>query len=101
MSSQWKDAFNEAVERRVRMLQAAEDELMRAHRRDVTLDDLTEIDRRRLMHERIRQAEAERDALLYPALILADALSGNIAAPDVLLAAVAEVQAHRPTEDAA
>lgn len=73
------------------MTGVTEDELMRAHRQ-VSLDDLTEIDRRRLMHERIRQAEAERDELLYPALILADALSGSIAAPDVLHAAIAAVQ---------
>lgn len=83
------------------MTGVTEDELMRGHARQVRLEDLTEIDRRRLMHERIRQAEAARDELLYPALILADALSGSIAAPDVLHAAIAAVQSHRPTEEAA
>ena len=42
------------------MTGVTETELMAAHRRPVTLDDLTGPDRRRLMHERIRRVEAER-----------------------------------------
>ena len=41
----------------------SEDELMRAHR-PVRLADLCEMDRRRLMHERIRQAEERAERLL-------------------------------------
>lgn len=43
------------------MTGVTEDELMRGHERQVRLDDLTEIDRRRLMHERIRQAETRAE----------------------------------------
>ena len=54
------------------MTGVTEAELMRGHERQVRLDDLTEIDRRRLMHERIRIVEAEREELREHARIAAE-----------------------------
>lgn len=45
------------------MTGVTEDELMRGHTRQVRLADLCEMDRRRLMHQRIRDAELEAERL--------------------------------------
>lgn len=59
------------------MTGVTEAELMRAHRQ-VSLDDLTEIDRRRLMHERIRVVETERDELRDHARIAAQWMRASL-----------------------
>lgn len=46
------------------MTGVTEDELMAGHRRHVKLADLSELERRRLMHERIREAEERAERLL-------------------------------------